>query len=361
MRFVAAFLLLAAASFSQTRDPLPVPAVPPYKTLKCDFHMHTVFSDGEVWPTTRVAEAWRDGLDVIAITDHAGYNPHKPDVPADLARAIAIARPAAALAGILLVPAVEVAEGDLHANLLFVTDANAFFDLNLLDALRKGRQQNAYAFWNHPGWKGPAQWFPTIAAAHSEGLLQGMELVNGLDMYKEAYPWIDEKKLAIIANSDTHAPIEPQYSKRQRPLTLVFASAATEPAIREALLARRTAAWMGGEVWGSAGLLEGLWKNAVRISATEINVAAARRTVRLELQNASAIPFKLTVRKAPAWLTLRIPEVAPEKIAGASVTIAKDAPSGKTQAAVELEITNLHTGPGQNLVVSLPLTVTVGP
>ncbi len=25
-----------------------------YKTLKCDFHQHTVFSDGDVWPSIRV-------------------------------------------------------------------------------------------------------------------------------------------------------------------------------------------------------------------------------------------------------------------------------------------------------------------
>jgi hypothetical protein len=178
-------------------------------------------------------------------------------------------------------------------------------------------------------------------------------------MYKEAYPWIEEKKLAIHANSDTHAPIEPQYAKRQRPLTLVFATDATEPAIREALEARRTAAWMGGEIWGPAGLLEGLWKNAVKLSTAEISVSAARRSVRLELQNTSAIPFRLAVKKAPAWLTIRAPEVGPEKIAGAAVTVAKTAPAGKSSATVELEITNLHTGPGRNLTVSLPLAVTV--
>ncbi len=28
-----------------------------YEVLKCDFHTHTMFSDGEVWPTVRVEEA----------------------------------------------------------------------------------------------------------------------------------------------------------------------------------------------------------------------------------------------------------------------------------------------------------------
>jgi len=57
------------------------PDVPGYKTLTCDLHMHTVFSDGAVWPIIRVDEAMRDGLDVIAITEHLEYQPHKEDIP----------------------------------------------------------------------------------------------------------------------------------------------------------------------------------------------------------------------------------------------------------------------------------------
>jgi 3',5'-nucleoside bisphosphate phosphatase len=57
----------------QTRKEINIPNIPGYQTIKCDFHMHTVFSDGQVCPTIRVYEAWRDGLDVIAITDHINY------------------------------------------------------------------------------------------------------------------------------------------------------------------------------------------------------------------------------------------------------------------------------------------------
>ncbi|HOI80411.1 MAG TPA: PHP domain-containing protein, partial [Petrimonas sp.] len=52
------------------RSNIVIPDVNGFKVLKCDFHMHTVFSDGDVWPTVRVQEAWREGLDAIAITDH---------------------------------------------------------------------------------------------------------------------------------------------------------------------------------------------------------------------------------------------------------------------------------------------------
>ena len=57
------------------------PDIPGYKTLKCDLHQHTVFSDGSVWPDIRVMEALMDGLDAISLTEHLEYQPHKEDLP----------------------------------------------------------------------------------------------------------------------------------------------------------------------------------------------------------------------------------------------------------------------------------------
>ena len=57
------------------------PDLEDYKTLKCDLHIHTVFSDGNVWPTIRVEEALKDGLDAISLTEHIEYQPHKTDIP----------------------------------------------------------------------------------------------------------------------------------------------------------------------------------------------------------------------------------------------------------------------------------------
>ena len=71
-------------SGSGQRKIVNLPDLPGYVTLKCDFHMHTVFSDGNVWPTVRVGEAYRDGLDAIAITDHIEYSPKEDYIPVDL-------------------------------------------------------------------------------------------------------------------------------------------------------------------------------------------------------------------------------------------------------------------------------------
>ena len=62
-------LSLGASAQVMTHQ-IKVPDIEGYLTLKGDMHTHTVFSDGNVWPTTRVDEAILDGLDFFVITDH---------------------------------------------------------------------------------------------------------------------------------------------------------------------------------------------------------------------------------------------------------------------------------------------------
>ena len=216
----------ASAVLAQVAPPvryeLHVPDLPGFKTLKGDFHLHSVFSDGRVWPSVHVQEAWRDGLDVIAFTEHAEYHPNKADVKEDNGRSYAVAKPLADQLGIILVPGVEITkpdppaplvlkEGSQHFNALFVSDSNALSVPNdLMEALRRAKAQKAFVFWNHPRYRvARAAWFAPVARAYEAGLFQGMELVNGPDFYDEAYPWIDERKLTIFANSDAHDPTPP--------------------------------------------------------------------------------------------------------------------------------------------------------
>ena len=49
--------------------------------LAADLHTHSVFSDGQVWPSIRVEEAHRDGLEVLAVTEHLEHQPKKKDIP----------------------------------------------------------------------------------------------------------------------------------------------------------------------------------------------------------------------------------------------------------------------------------------
>lgn len=350
----ACLLLLPASVAAQKRAWVAVPDLPGYKTLKCDFHMHTVFSDGEVWPSTRVAEAWRDGLDAIAITDHDDYHPHKEDVATDIARSYQIALPAARRAGIILVPGAEITKGDIHFNALFVTDANAFTGLDLTSALTAARKQGAFLFWNHPGWRGKTEWLPVIEAAHKDGMVRGVELVNGQTFYPEAFPWIAAKNLAILANTDVHGPQLPENRLGKRPVTLVMARTADLDGIREALNARRTVAWMDDHLWGSAELLRGLWEGAVKPLAAEVPLEG--RGAAISFRNQSAIPFEIQLTGKPTWLSGK-GTVHPQSVSALSLR-AGPVPAGQDlPAGVELEIANLHSAPGENLRVMLPLKI----
>ncbi|MGE5645434.1 MAG: PHP domain-containing protein [Acidobacteriota bacterium] len=352
----------ACIAFAQTRDPLPVPDLPGYKTLKADFHMHTVFSDGEVWPATRVTEAWRDGLDVIAITDHYTYNPHYADVKVDVARPYEIARAAAGRTGIIVISGVEIMQGDLHTNALFMRDANAVLGLDFLSALREANKQGAFVQWNHPGWKAPLKEpIPPLTTAFGEKLIQGVEIVNGPDYYADAHPWTEANHLALTANSDIHAPITAEYAPRKRPVTLVFAKTRDAAGVRDALFARRTAGWMNDQLWGAEEYLRGIWQAAVTVEPSTLQFTAKARGSAITLRNTSGIPFKPRVGKTPDWLYVEAAEVPAERIAAMHVSIAKTAPAGSHRVNLELEITNLHTGPGRNLIVRLPVEISIEP
>ena len=364
-------LLGSALAPALGRDPLPVPDLPGLKTLKADFHLHTVFSDGQVWPTVHVQEAWRDGLDVVALTDHLEYRPHSDDVSLDLRRPYALARELAEQLGIILIPGVEITRpapgttsplpvGSAHFNALFVEDPDALARPDLLDVLRAARAQGAFVFWNHPGFMGTLEprWHPHVGEAWREGLVQGMELVNGEDFYPAAYPWIEEKKLTILSNSDYHLPTPPRGTGPRRPVTLVFARSADAEGVREALVARRTAAWLADDVWGAEEHLRGLWNGAIGVSPARLD-ARPGQAVLLRLRNTSAIPFRLRALRSPAWLHVD-PATAPaEATSLLRLRVGRDAAVGVHDAVLELEVSNLNTAPGRKLVVALTVPLTV--
>lgn len=352
------FLFVVAAT-AQVRRPLSVPDIPGYRTLKGDFHIHTVFSDGLVWPTVRVHEAWRDGLDVISLNDHVEYHPHKEDVKVDGTRSYAIGKPVADAVGIILIPGVEITKtlphGPAHFNALFVKDANALFSEDFHEALRLARKQDAFVFWNHPEWRVPkAEWFPPIAAAHAEKLFQGMELVNGPNFYAGAYPLIEQKNLTIIATSDAHQPVPPRESGGIRPVTLIFARTANEAGVREALFARRTAAWMGDEVWGNEEQLRALWEAAVKFENAELQPRRGA-PLYLRVSNNSAIPFRFRVRQAPAWFRTEANLIAAEGTSLIDIGLGREAPIDAARFELELDLLNVHPGPSRNLTVRVPL------
>ena len=125
-------------------------------TLVSDFHSHTAFSDGDVWPTIRVEEADRDQLDVLAITDHLYKDPnknfHSKDIPnPDKNRSFEIARDHVKN-DLILIHGVELSrEVPLgHCNAIFVEDINKLFNEDETELFEAANKQNAFTFWNHP-------------------------------------------------------------------------------------------------------------------------------------------------------------------------------------------------------------------
>ena len=65
--------LESAFTDQNARTEIIIPQVNGKNVYKADLHIHTIYSDGDVTPDMRVLEAWHDGLDIIAITDHMEY------------------------------------------------------------------------------------------------------------------------------------------------------------------------------------------------------------------------------------------------------------------------------------------------
>jgi hypothetical protein len=342
----------------QLRDPLPVPDVAGFKTLKGDFHIHTVFSDGLVWPSVRVLEAWRDGLDVIALTDHGdGPSPNAAILKDDLKLAYNQARPQAERHGILLIQGVELSPGPFHCNALFVREPAEARGEDLLVSLRKMKDQGAFIFWDHPD--DHKEWPIEMETAFREGLLNGVEIANEEKSYPDMFPYILERKLTLLANSDIHLPAMPRSTDRKRATTLVFVRSADTEGVKEAMFAGRTVAWLGNDLWGPEELLRGLWEGAIAIEPREWRFSLKRWGPRIRIANRSAIPFHFRVVNAPAWLFAGEAEIPGLREFSHAPSIAQAAPAGTHDVQLDVEITNMHVAPGRNLVVKVPLTILV--
>jgi hypothetical protein len=222
-----------------------------------------------------------------------------------------------------------------------------------MQSLRAAKAQHAFVFWNHPRYGvARAEWFRPIARAFDEGLFQGMELVNGPDFYEEAYPWIAERQLTILATSDGHDPMPPRATGFRRPITLLFVRSADTDGVREALEARRTAAWLGEDVWGPEEFLKGLWEGAISVQPELRRTPGAGPMI--VFRNMSAIPMHVRVAQRPDWLrpgTGLIPALGELAMA---VGLERSAPAS-TEFTIDLDVLNLHTAPGRNLVVRVQL------
>jgi len=266
-----AFTLFTHSAYSQLERKIDFPDVPGYVTLKTDFHIHTVFSDGSVWPDIRIQEAVRDGLDAISLTEHLEYLPHEEDIPyPDRNRSYIIAKELAKPHDLIVIHGTEITR-DLppgHANALFITDANKMNVEDPMKAYLAAHEQGAFVFWNHPNWiRQREDGRVVLTDMHKElvnqNLLHGIEVVNDLTYSDDALQVALANNLTVMGTSDIHGLVDWQYRLNDgghRPITLVFAKTRTEESIKEALFAGRTVTWFENILAGKEEHLSRLLK-----------------------------------------------------------------------------------------------------
>jgi predicted metal-dependent phosphoesterase TrpH len=229
------------------------PNIPGYTTLKTDFHQHTVFSDGHVWPDIRVQEALMDGMDAISLTEHIEYQPHKADIPhPDRNRSYYLALEEAKDHDLMIIRGSEITRSmpPGHCNAIFINDANKLLVKDSVESFREASRQGAFVFWNHPNWiaqrpDGIATITPMHRMLIKEKLLHGIEVVNDKNYSDEALQLALDNNLTIMGTSDIHGLIDWEFvngKAKHRPVTLVFIKDKTEAAVKDALMNRRTIA-----------------------------------------------------------------------------------------------------------------------
>lgn len=344
---ILVFISLVLGSNAQVKKEIAIPDILGYKTLKADLHVHTVFSDGQVWPTVRVEEAFREGLDVIAITDHLEYRPFKEDISASHNRSYEIAKPHADNKGVILIKGTEITKSEMppgHFNALFINDADKMDNDDYMVQLKEAKSQNGFIFWNHPGWRAQQKetvWWDVHTEIYDQGLMQGIEVVNNDDYYPEAHQWALDRKLTMLCNTDIHPPVGMRFDliKEHRPMTLIFAKERSEASIREALEARRTAAYFKDIIVAEPMYLKAIFEASVEV----VEVERKGDKVKLTLLNKSAIPFHIkNVSKYFRCKDFTIP--AMDKISVTAV-VAADA----NASSVSFEIANLYAAPNEGL------------
>lgn len=313
-------VLSTSESMDQERL-IQFPDTKAYKTLIMDPHTHSTFSDGHVWPSIRIAEALKDGLDAIAITEHLEWQPHLADIPhQDRNRSYNIAVDANGKNALMVISGAEITRDAPagHINALFVQDANlllkhvspvdphdtlAYYQAmnqwpaqNAVDA---ANAQGAFLFWNHAWWRQDfPNGIPVAPEFHRSNaekkLIHGIEIANGDSYSEEAFQIAIDLDLTLLGVSDIHNLIDwdfPPSQGRHRPVTLVLAEKRSSSAIREALFSGRTVVWFNNLLIGHEPHMSELLTASLEISAAFY--AEKSQILQLEIKNHSDADFRL--------------------------------------------------------------------
>lgn len=316
------------------RTEIILPQVNGYNCYKADLHVHTIYSDGELTPRQRVREAWYDGLDILAITDHlearnyekymlkalAPHNPdgkpHKyyhagsvrlmkdgtdPGIRSNHNATFAEAAEYVKKEGypILLIKGSEISrkpQTQGHFNALFLKDVNAIYNIDTKETLRNVHKQGGLVIHNHPGYRrnttDKSEW---QAEVYAEKLFDGVEIVNGTKFYPKMIRRCVEENLIMIGATDTHRPTSGQYKDMGffRTMTLILAKECTEEAIKDALLKRRTIVYSGGELMGEEKWLSEFLNASLDVQNVGVEMKKGAKYQRYCITNTTSLTYKL--------------------------------------------------------------------
>lgn len=325
---------------SAVRTNLVLPQVDGLNCYTADLHVHTNFSDGNLTPEERVKEAWIDGLDILAITDHIetrkgeramlkflkGYAPDKEKgfepintrcsrgVPADergivsdLNYSVSAAQKAAkAYPELTIIKGTEISREPVHIGhycALFTKDNNTIYSTDDAQTIRNARAQGAIITHNHPGWERTSTDYTEFEKKiYAEGLIDGIEVSNSRNFYPEIVRRAVEKKLYVVSATDCHSSTASIFANKNyyRDMTLIFAKDKSEKELRKALLSQKTLGYCGGYIIGEESLLTKFF----RASVTAKSAGKTKKGYHLVLTNTTSFAYVLnnngTIIKLPA-------------------------------------------------------------
>jgi hypothetical protein len=268
-------------------------------------------------------DAWRCGLDIMAVTEHLEYRANEPDmvkwmkgyVKSDakaenyyitrykvmperkdlhtdfqypVEHAIRVAKPY----DITIIPGIEITREPLvygHFNCLFTTDNNAIHGATCEESIRNAKAQGAIIVHNHPGWRRKSMdMLEFDKRVYGEKLIDGIEIMNTSEFYPKAITRALEHNLFMTSNSDIHGVSEKIEGQPQLNMTFIFAKDKSLASIREALEARRTIAYSYGTIAGEESLLRKFVEASLEVRAAGVDRKGKRQYV---VKNNSSVEY----------------------------------------------------------------------
>ena len=349
------FINISLVNYSQTRK-LFFLNPPDTHVISSDLHIHTVFSDGEVWPSIRIKEARRDSLDLISMTEHLEYLSYKNDLKiTDRNRSYNISK--ALLKKdepLIIVNGSEITKPmpPGHFNAIFVKDVNPLLNSDGEKSMIEANKQGAFVFWNHPNWienrdDGIAKFDEIHQRLLEKKLFHGIEVVNEHTYSEEALALALDNNLTIMGTSDIHGLIDWTFDKEKkqhRPVTFILSKNRTIKSIRDALFNQKTFVW-------HRDILIGKEENISPVVSENLKITSLgyyKKIVTIKIQNKSVVPFKLrylgdyTFHKNSS--ILEIP-------ARGELLVTIKTKEILTSIKMSFEVLNVITAPKKNLVI----------